>query len=627
MPTLSAMFKILDGGYSSAINKINSGMEKAIQSTLGASRGVDKINTGLEKTGRAASTGAAGLVKVENMMESTQKRASSMNSTLKGLIGTLLSLGAAKKIMDMTDVYTNTNARLNMVNDGSQSQEELQQKIFAAADRSRGKYADMASAVAKMNLLAGDNFTGNDEAIQFTELLQKSLKVSGADTSEQQSAFLQLSQSMAAGKLQGDEFRSVMENAPMVADAIARYMGKSKGELKELSSKGAITADIIKNALFSAADDINGKFESMPMTFADIWTQMGNHAMESFGGVFIQLNELINSSGAQELLAAFGAGIDAVADGASWLINTIASGDPMVKTFFAVAIVMAGLWAAKMLIAAGASLAAVWPLLLFVGVIAAVILGLISMGITFSQIFGLIGGRLGELYAVGYNVVSALWNIFVSFAEFIANVFTNPLAAVVNLFVNMATSVLKVIESIAQAIDTVFGSNLAGAVSGFSSKLQAWGDSFKDSNYVSLDDMRMDTKNIMETSDSWKTKGSDMGAFLDNWDFQTKAADTTSSAGAGIEAVPYGSLSNPATVKGKGKNGAVDVDMSDEDIQYLRDIAQRDYVAKISTNTLAPNIAINFTGPITKEADVEVIKGTVEQVMRDEIANSAEGNY
>ena len=388
-----------------------------------------------------------------------------------------------------------------------------------------------------------------------------------------------------------------------------------------------ITADVIKNGLFEAAGDINDKFNSMPMTFADIWTQMGNQAMESFGGVFMQLNGLINSSGAQELLAAFSAGIDAVADGASWLISTIASGDPIVKTFFAVAIIMAGLWAAKMLIAAGASLAAVWPLLLIVGVIAAVILGLTSMGVTFSQIFGLVGGRLGELYAVGYNVVSSLWNIFVSFAEFIANVFTNPLAAVVNLFVNMATSVLGVIESIAQAIDTVFGSNLAGAVNGFSSRLQAWGDSFKDSNYVSLDDMRMDTKNIMETSDAWKAKGSDMGAFLDNWDFQGKTAGADIDSGIGIEAVPYGSLSNPATVKGKGKNGAVDVDMSDEDIQYLRDIAQRDYVAKISTNTLAPNIKIEFSGPITKEADTEVIAGTVEQVMRDEIANSAEGKY
>ena len=109
-----------------------------------------------------------------------------------------------------------------------------------------------------------------------------------------------------------------------------------------------ITADVIKNALFEAAGDINEKFNSMPMTFADIWTQMGNQAMESFGGVFIQLNGLINSSGAQELLAAFSAGIDAVADGASWLISTIASGDPIVKTFFAVAIIMAGLWAAKM---------------------------------------------------------------------------------------------------------------------------------------------------------------------------------------------------------------------------------------------------------------------------------------
>ena len=236
MPTLSAMFKILDGGYNSALNKMNSGMDKAIRSTLGASQGVDKVNTSLEKTGAAGNRGASGLVKVENMMESTQKKASAMNSTLKGLVGTLLSIGAAKKAMDMTDVYTNTNARLNMINDGTQNQEKLQQKIFDAADRSRGKYADMASAVAKMNLLAGDNFTSNDEAIQFTELLQKSLKVSGADTSEQQSAFLQLSQSMAAGKLQGDEFRSIMENAPMVAEALSTYMGVSKGELEELSS-------------------------------------------------------------------------------------------------------------------------------------------------------------------------------------------------------------------------------------------------------------------------------------------------------------------------------------------------------------------------------------------------------
>lgn len=627
MPTLSAMFKILDGGYSSALNKINSGMDKAIRSTLGASQGVDKVNTGLEKTGRAAGSGASGLRQMNSRMDTAKSKTDAMNSSLKGLIGTIISLGAAKKVMDMTDVYTNTNARLNMVNDGTQTQEELQQKIFAAADRSRGKYADMASAVAKMNLLAGDNFTSNDEAIQFTELLQKSLKVSGADTSEQQSAFLQLSQSMAAGKLQGDEFRSIMENAPMVAEAISKYMGVSKGELKELSSEGVITADVIKNALFEAAGDINGKFESMPMTFADIWTQMGNHAMEAFGDVFMQINKLINSSGAQELLAAFSAGVDAVADGASWLISTIASGDPIIKTFFAAAIIMAGLWAAKMLVAAVASMAAVWPLLLIIGVIVLVILGLTSMGITFSQIFGVIGQGLGMIYATGYNIVGNLWNIFIAFAEFLANVFTNPLAAVVNLFVNMATSVLGVIESIAQAIDTVFGSNLAGAVSGFSNKLQSWGDSFKDSNYVSLDDMRMDTKNILETGSDWGAKGSDMGAFLDDWDFQGKVADTSVASGAGIEAVPYGSLSNPAAVKGKGKNGAVDVDMSDEDIQYLRDIAQRDYVAKISTNTLAPNIAINFTGPITKEADAEVIKGTVEQIMREEIANSAEGKY
>ena len=225
MPTLNAMFKLMDG-YSTQINKIIKSTDQATDKVLKVSKATDQFNDNLEKTKTRVSLADKSTKGWNSQLEATASKADKANSSLKTLLGTVLSLAAAKKIMDITDEYTNSTARLSLVNDGSQTQSELKAKIFDAANRSRGNYMDMAGAVSKMNLLAGDNFSSNDEAIRFTELLQKSLKVSGAGTSEQQSAFLQLTQSMAAGKLQGDEFRSVLENAPMVADAIARYMGK-----------------------------------------------------------------------------------------------------------------------------------------------------------------------------------------------------------------------------------------------------------------------------------------------------------------------------------------------------------------------------------------------------------------
>lgn len=208
-----------------------------------------------------------------------------------------------KKGMDFSDELTNISARLKLINDGLQSQDELQNKIMASANRSRGSYQDMASSVAKLGLLAPDSFESNDEMIAFAEAMQKSFKVSGASSQEISSATYQLTQAMAAGKLQGDEFRSIMENAPMLAQAIADYTGKSKGELKEMSSEGLITADIIKNALFTAADDINEKYEQMPVTFADIGTRMQNNVVQAFQPTADRMSKILSSAGMQKFLS------------------------------------------------------------------------------------------------------------------------------------------------------------------------------------------------------------------------------------------------------------------------------------------------------------------------------------
>lgn len=621
MPTLSAMFRLMDG-YSSQIDKMMNKTNTATEKMLKASKAADKVNDSVTKAGNGSEAASPKMTKFNNSLSDTERKANKANGSLKTLIGTVVSLAAVKKGMDLVDDYTNAAARLRMVNDDNQTPAELQDKVFDAANRSRGSYTDMAGAVAKMNLLAGDSFTSNDEAIGFTELLQKSLKVSGAGTSEQQSAFLQLTQAMAAGKLQGDEFRSVMENAPMVADAIAKYMGKSKGELKELSSDGLITADIIKNAMFTAADDINDKFAEMPMTFADVGQLMANNALEAFGPTMEKLNTLLNSSGAQTLLAALNEGIAAIAEGANWLIDAFIRGDPIVRTFFAVAIIMAGLWAGQMLVAAGATLAAHWPLILIIATLGAIVLALTSTGVTFADIFSFIGGLLGAFYGTGYNIISSLWNLFISFAEFLANVFHHPIQAIVNLFIGMATSVLTIIKDIATAIDGVFGSNLAGAVGGFSTKLKSWGDSFKADDYVSLDDMRMDTKDIAATAEAWGEKGKGVGDFIDKWDFGS-ALEIDPNAG-GIDYSQFATAGNPATVKGTGKGGAVKVE-NEEDIEWMRRLAERDYIARISQNTLAPNIKVEFSGPITKEADTDNIMSHVSEQLKEMIATAPEG--
>ncbi|MFC4305803.1 tape measure protein [Cohnella boryungensis] len=214
---------------------------------------------------------------------------------LGGLAAGYLSFAGVGSAMRISDEYVNTKARLDLINDGLQTTDELQSKIFAAADRARGSYADMAGVIGRMGTLASDAFTSNDELIAFSELMQKSFRVGGSSTMEQQAGMYQLSQAMAAGKLQGDEFRSIMENAPMLAAAIADFTGKSKGELKTMSAEGTITADIIKGAMFAAADDINRKFETMPRTFGDIWNEVKNSALQSFGPLIERVNAFLNS--------------------------------------------------------------------------------------------------------------------------------------------------------------------------------------------------------------------------------------------------------------------------------------------------------------------------------------------
>ncbi len=187
-----------------------------------------------------------------------------------------------KIALDLSDTMTSTTARLDLMNDGLQSTADLQNMIFLSAERSRGSYQDTADAVSKLGLMAGDAFSSSEEIIAFTERLNKQFTIAGTDASGISVAMLQLTQAMGSGVLRGEEFNSILEQAPNIIESIATYMDVPKGALKDLAGEGKITADIVKNAMFATAEETNAKFNSMPKTFSQIATSVQNTALMAF---------------------------------------------------------------------------------------------------------------------------------------------------------------------------------------------------------------------------------------------------------------------------------------------------------------------------------------------------------
>lgn len=562
------MFKLFDG-YSSTIDKINKKTDEATNKILKASGQTDKFNKKLDATGASAGRASSG---IDRMVKS------------------LISLAAIKKGIDITDEFTNTAARLNLINDGLQTQAELQDKIFAAADRSKGAYTDMARAISKMGILAEDSFSSNDELIAFTELVQKSFKVGGANATEQSSALLQLTQAMSAGRLQGDEFRSIMENAPMIADAIAKFTGKSKGDLKEMSADGVITSDIIKNAMFMAADDINAKFETMPMTFADSWNKIKNSLLQDFepiikifakGAQFIGDNwddiaPIFYGAAAGATAYAIGLGILKVAT----ILATVADkglkatllANPLMWVALGIGLVVAGI--AKWVQSIG-GLEIAWLIVRdkILTVLDIIGLGLLTFVISTSNFFGQLKVdallQLQELANGAIDIVNNLINTF------------NEIPGV--------------------AFDTI--DHLT-----FGTTAQIEFEAKKSANLNALENARYDAKMNAATRQ------------LEIDIARQNAIDRAAGIDAGFD------YNTPMTVVGTGSNGSIKVDMADEDLKYLRDIAERDYINKFSTATLAPNVTFNISD-IKETADINEIKGTIERMMREEIAVAAEGVY
>lgn len=599
------------------------------------------------------------------------------------------------------DNLSQIQARLNNINDGSQTTEQLQSKIMAAANRSRGSYQDMANSVAKLNLLASDAFKSNDEAIAFAEQLNKMFVVSGASSQEASNAMYQLNQAMASGRLQGDEYRSIIENAPMLANAIAESMGVSRAKLKELASEGAITAEVIKNAIANCADDVNRQFEEMPMTFGQAMNMIQNEAAAKFQAVSNAFSGMINSGDLQVIADAIGGTLTVAAyvaigaiKGLSTVLGFLRDNMYWLKPLFIAGAVALGVYTAALIaykvatglaaiatkakaaaemMSTGATFAATaaqhgfnaallacpitWIVLAVLLLVAALYAGIAALnhfaGTSISAT-GLVAGTFFALGASIWNIIAFLWNIFAAIAEFFVNVWNHPVYAVKSMIGNMVKSVLNIFKSFLSGVDDVatglanaFISAVNTAIEGINWLLEAI------DSIPFIDVGRVDTLGKMtsitstlddwgkgiddwigeEPADYWKAPTMDMmdvgqaynngyaaGQGLENWvgnlgsnlgidnlagDLANGMEDMASAAGA------------PNVKGGKLDKIGGEVELSDEDIKMLKDIASTKFVNKFTT--LQPNMQVTF-GDVHENADVDKIMDAIEDMTEQALA-------
>jgi len=313
------------------INSMIAGFERMETASAGAidTKSMSMARSEMAKAGAAFKQFEKSVEEAEKSQKEFNSTAKATTSSVSGLIGKVgalaagyMSLRAIQGVMDMSDTYSQTTARLGLMNDGLQTTAELQTEIFNAANDSHASYQSMSDMVSKLGLMAGDAFSGSDEIVDFAEQVSKQFVISGAGAGEASNAMLQLTQAMASGVLRGDELNSIFENSPTLIQTIADYLGVPIGEIRNMASEGEITADIIKNAMFKAANATDAKFEAMGMTFGQAWTIFQNKSNRAFQGVFTQMGQLANSDALDGFLDGLAGGVETAAG----IVSSIGNG-------------------------------------------------------------------------------------------------------------------------------------------------------------------------------------------------------------------------------------------------------------------------------------------------------------
>lgn len=597
--------------YSDGINKINDGIGKM-------SNGMDKITGKIEKEEQEAQRQQK---KAKSIITKTKK---SFQNAQKAI--SAINFSGLKSGFDQMDQYTAANNKLDRLNSNSKEADpNLKGKVYEAANNSNTSYTDMAGAVSNMASL--DTFKSNNEAIDFTEIMQKTLKLDGSGQN-----LSDITKSMSDGSISGDEFSALVNNAPTIGAAMSAATGKSTSELQKLAEQGIITSEILKKAMLSYGDEISSDFNNQPKTFADIWTSVINKVMNALQPLILLFSNIINSAAFQGAINVIIAGLSYVASLASSLITFFMDhGDVIMSILLALGAVLLGVLAVSI----ASWFMMYWPILLIVGAISLIIFILGKLGVSFQDVFGFVGGLVGTLYAYIANKIIKVWNMIASFGNFLANFLTAPGAAIKIFIIDLVTTIFGYIHTMAKGVQDLLN-KIPGVevdfTSNASNSLKGLAD-IKEQTIAKTDYKEIfKTKEYMDYSETASKGNMKASKFINNIEDIYQSVKNPSMKKYGddyslsLDDNGIGSTSSPLSTEITGSKGAIDVNMAEEDTQYLRDLAEREYINKFNTTSLSPNVSITF-GDVHETADAEKVSKRIAQILREQIAVAAEGAY
>lgn len=690
------------------INSMNEATTAAddLQATMNqsvSSSPYDEIQADIQQTSNSINEAAQSQNDFNQELQSGSSHADGLLNSVKNLVATYATLKSVESALNTSDELVQTTSRLNMMNDGLQSTQELVNMVYAAAQDARGSFSEMADVVARFGNNAGDAFGSSEEVVAFADLIQKQMTIAGASTQEASNAMLQLSQALGSGVLRGDELNSIFEQAPNLIQSIADYLDVPIGKIREMAADGELSADVVKAAIFASADEINAKFEEMPMTWGQTWQSMKNTALIAFQPVLQRLNDIANSEAFQTFV---NGAIEAMATLANIVLNIfdligtvggfIADNWSIISPIIygvigalavyaaylgivkgielasaAASAVMAvgkGLYAAATMIATGATWAQttaqlglngamyacpiVWIIMLIIALIAiifAVCSAIAKLTGVANSGFGVITGGINvviqffkNLGLTVANIALGIGNAIAALGSNIMTAFHNAICSVQAWWYDLLSTCLSVIESICAALNKLpfveFDySGITSAADEYAAKSAEAAGNKED--YTSISDAFNDGFSTFDTfQDGWAADAFNAGASwgdgvadaVSNFslsdvfgstdipnvsDYTSGFSDAIANAGIGDN------LGNIA-----GDTGAIkdSMDITQEELKYMRDIAEQDAINKFTTAEISVDMS-GMQNSINSGDDIDGFMTKLTDSVSEAVDNMTEG--
>lgn len=644
--TLSAMTRVQSASH----NAIDTA---SIQSARNELAQAEASFNRVEEEIRQANTQQQNL---NNSMRNGTSSANGLLNIVRQIGGAYLGIQGIQKVIGASDMMASNKARLNLIVDDGGSVRELENKIFESAQRSRAVYTDVAQTISKLGLTAGRAFNNNDEIIAFTELMNKNFVIGGADTAAKQAAMYQLTQAMQSGRLQGDEFRSIIENAPLLANSIEDYMRNvqgAKGSMKEWASEGLLTADVIKNAMFMSADEVNSRFKSMPMTWGQVWAGVCNEVLMVsqpllsvislmaqnwsilgpiiYGVVTILGLYLLVTKGAALAQTVFTATQTFLSIGFGILTGNTAAASMAMFTYNSALLACPITWV-------------IMGIIMLIAVVYAGVAAFNKLAGTSYSATGIIAGCFMWAGALILNIIMGvmnyiasqgieLYNLMISFGNFFANFLKHPIAASAKLMADFIDFCAGKIQSLARMMDTVFGTNTADYISGFRNKVNGFIDSKINVKMQSVGkkldprDYQMKRINLGSAYSSGYNWGKNfkLGGAKDNM----PKIDTSKLGGASLPNSAVKDLGKTATGTGQTAANTAKMakvlDATGDDIKYLRDVAEREVINRFTTAEV--KVEMKNQNNINSNMDLDGVVDYLGNTLNEKLQVVADGTY